>query len=245
MTALDTTLGNVRPASLALSPGVGASAALDAVAADAGASSISPLWGPQMWALFDKEMGLQDSTIFSYQPADDPFEEDEPAIWAHHYLFFNKSRKRVAYLYVRGVPVVSHSPRIRARLGAVGSGGGLALSSSLKRRGLSMDAGANKRARYWLGDAYAERIESSDDDMDDGMLWSRVGADVDGGFDDEYPVYDDEDSYPEYPEDPEDPEDEEVEEDDDVRGESEDADQAAKGPVRGISEDIAAQMEIE
>ena len=246
MTALDTTLGNVRPASLALAPGAGPSAALDAVAPDAGASSVSPLWGPQMWALLDKEMALQDSTVFSYQPADDPFEEDEPAIWAHHYLFFNKSRKRVAYLHVRGVPVVSHSPRLRGpRLdlaGAADAGPAGLSPASLKRRGLSLGAGgANKRARYWLGDAYADRLESSDDDMDDGMLWNRAGADADAGFDGEYPVYDEDedDLYPE------DPEDDDEDDEDNARDDSEDAEQAAKGPVRGVSEDIAARMEIE
>ena len=62
---------------------------------------MAPAWGPQMWSMVDKEMTLKDCTIFSYQPADDPFDEEEGAIWALHYFFFNKTLKRVCYLYVR------------------------------------------------------------------------------------------------------------------------------------------------
>ncbi|ROV96273.1 hypothetical protein VMCG_07701 [Cytospora schulzeri] len=123
----------------------------------------SPPWGPHMWALIDKEMTLNECAIFSYQPASNPFDEETAAIWSLHYLFFNRERKRVAYLYVRGVPVVSHSYsppqqllRARQRSGAMT----LTPSSSsgdlrAKRRSVQQlggeegegEPGANKRAR--------------------------------------------------------------------------------------------------
>lgn len=193
--------------------------------------STAPAWGPQMWSTIDKEMSLKDCTVFSYQPADDPFDEEEGAIWALHYFFFNKALKRVCYLYVRGVPVMSHSPRqlqlphsarSRRRRGA----GAL---SGLGDEDLD-DLGANKRARYWLGDKVAERITASDDDMDDGLIWNR---DADGDVNCQYDDDDDEDDY-----------DEEfaVEEDDEDWGDDR---QRRKSPVRGVSEDIASRMEID
>lgn len=189
--------------------------------------SIAPPWGPQMWSMIDKEMGLKDCTVFSYQPADDPFDEEEGAIWALHYFFFNKALKRVCYLYVRGVPVMSHSPRQLPH-------------SALSRRGTLSglgdedldDLGANKRARYWLGDKFAERITSSDDDMDDGLIWNR---DADGDVNCQYG----DDDYDE---------DFEVGDDDQLEldGDEDEADkQRQKSPVRGVSEDIAARMEID
>jgi len=187
-------------------------------------------WGPQMWALIDKEMSLKDCTIFSYQPADDPFEEDEGAIWSLYYFFFNKALKRVCYIYVRGVPVMSHhSPSLRAS--AVGRRtSGADLSSSAKRRahGL-MSSAANKRARFWLGDRVGERVAVSDDEMDDDDLeWNRGSdGDLKSPYEDDY-------------------EDDEVESVDlDEEEVESDDDQMHKSPVRGMSEDIASRMEIE
>jgi len=208
MSKLDSTLGNVRPPSTLAD---GTAGTFDDAAAG---TPTSPLWGPQMWAHIDNNMALKDCTVFSYQPVEDPFDEEEGAIWALHYFFFNKARKRVAYLYARGIPVISHSPRLRPH--------GLA---NPKRRAVSIDAGANKRARYWLGDAYADRIVSSDDDMDDGLRWNRR---PDGEFD-EASNYDDDDDYGNGADD----------DDDD------DDDQARKSPVRGMSEDIAARMSVD
>src|SRR3569833_55417 len=137
MSKLDSTLGNVRPPSTLAD---GTAGTFDDAAAG---TPTSPPWGPQMWAHIDNNMALKDCTVFSYQPVEDPFDEEEGAIWALHYFFFNKARKRVAYLYARGIPVISHSPRLRPH--------GLA---NPKRRAVSIDAGANKRARYWLGVAF-------------------------------------------------------------------------------------------
>ena len=206
MMNIDSTLSSARPHSSSFEPPVARSFG----------SSTGPetaVWGPHMWSLIDKEMTLKDCGIFSYQPADDPFDGEESAIWSLHYFFFNKDKKRVAYIYVRGVPVMSHSPTLQPRA-----------NPQLKRGNLGINAGANKRAKFWLGDVYAERIVSSDDEddyLDDGMVWNR---DADGELEEFAGDYDD------Y-------EDEEIDEDDD-------SDQH-KGSVRGVSEDIASRMELE
>jgi hypothetical protein len=220
MNNLDSTLSSVRPNS----------AFADAAAARSSPPNLStaPIWGPQMWALINKEMTLKDCTVFSYQPAEDPFDEDERAIWSLHYFFFNKALKRVCYLYVRDVPVMSHSPVLRPTSSRAAT---MELSSSAKRRGLGFeDMGANKRAKFWLGDRFAERITASDDELDDndGLEWNR-GAD--GGLRHSYDDYDDDGDFEEEPD-----------EDDDVDTDDE---QYSKSPVRGVSEDIASRMEIE
>lgn len=92
MANLDSILQNARPSSEAPSDG----------------SSPDPnptTWGPYCWAMLNDEMHLNECTIFSFQPDVDPLQEDEAAIWAAHYFFFNRQRKRVAYLYTRVVPV--------------------------------------------------------------------------------------------------------------------------------------------
>merc|ERR1711964_719536 len=109
---------------------------------------------------------------------------------------FNKEKKRVAYLYVRGVPVMTHSPRQR--------------SSMPKRSASGYDSGANKRAKYWLGDQ-AANVTNEEDIEEDGdvTMWAN---------EDEV--------------DPDDTDDESDEQD-------------FKGPVRGMSEEIGASMDIE
>ncbi|KAK1654699.1 Maf1 regulator-domain-containing protein [Colletotrichum phormii] len=180
-------------------------------------SETKPVWGPQCWSKIDKEMRLNECTVFSYNPDVDPFEEDESAIWAAHYFFFNRALKRVAYLYVRVVPVVSsQSPRLQP-----------ALPGSVKRtRSTQFDALAgNKRAKYWLGDRDAEVVAPYEDDEEqsDGFLWNR-GADGDlvPFSDDDYTeerfYYDEED-------------------DDESLSDR-------KSPVRRMSEDVVAHMEI-
>jgi AP-1 complex subunit sigma 1/2 len=129
-------------------------------------SETTSIWGPQCWSLIDKEMHLNECTIFSYHPDSDPFEEDESAIWASHYFFFNRTLKRVAYLYVRVVPVISsHSPTLRPT--------NLARNHSNQQL---ESAGAQKRANYWLGDQNAELVPFHEDDEelnDDGLFWNR------------------------------------------------------------------------
>lgn len=206
MINLDSILQNVRPNFEASSVDSSLGNASDAV------------WGPQCWSRIDKEMHLNECTIFSYHPETDPFEEGESAIWAAHYFFFNRALKRVAYLYVRVVPVVSSvSPSLRpVRVG------GARTFSDLN------DGGAEKRANYWLGDRDAQVLLSQEEDMDaldDGMYWNR-GEDGDiVSFSDEEVVDDDED--------------------DDMEEDDFDHDDMLDTPRdRFMSEDIAGQMEI-
>ena len=122
-------------------------------------------WGPECWALVDKEMRLNECTIFSYQPEVDPFEEDESAIWASHYFFFNRALKRVAYLYVRVVPVISsNSPSLRPMK-----------LNNLNTAAQNSDGA--KRADYWLGGRGGTLVPPYEDDedgpQDDGLFWNR------------------------------------------------------------------------
>jgi hypothetical protein len=156
------------------------------------ASPANQTWGPHMW-----------STI------DNPFDGEEGStIWSLNYFFFNKDRKRVAYIYVRGVPVMTQSPRLgaMAKRGAVGYGN---------------DSGANKRARYWLGDRAANITNGEPEFKDDIEMWEDDEIDPeyysDAVFDEDY--------------------------DDEADDESDE--QIYKGPVRGVSEDIAASMDMD
>lgn len=255
MATLDTTLRTARPnapptidfpVTAFLSQNTKKAKKAAAAAADMGSSppavsgTESPPWGPHMWALIDKEMTLKECSVFSYQPAMNPFDEEATAIWSLHYFFFNKERKRVAYLYVRGVPVVSHSSSpqpLRHRSGAVSLTPSSSSGDLKKRRSFLDEAGANKRARYWLGDK-AERVTASDDEddfADDGLSWNRDRDGVleleefAGSYDDYDPIFNEDF-------------------DDDLSEEDLDADDEARtsqGPVRGMSEDIAGRMEIE
>lgn len=236
--SIDNTLNNVRPLSSSLlSPNTSTSyrayASSPSAALSASSAISSPAWGPHMWAMVDKEMKLKDCTCFAYQPAEDPFDGEEAAIWRLHYFFFNKALKRVAYLYVRGIPVVVHSPALAPHGVRRGSG------SLAKRQALSNldSSGANKRAKYWLGDNMAERVEDFEDeeDYDDELMWDPdEDVDIDPlnqpssrePSDDEFIQSENED------------EDEEHDPDDAH------SDEIARSPIRGVSEDIAARMEV-
>ena len=203
MVNLDSILQNVRPG-------------FEASSFDSSlGSELNSVWGPQCWSLIDKEMRLNECTIFSYHPDPDPFEEDESAIWAVHYFFFNRALKRVAYLYVRVVPVISStSPTLRPTK---------VRSANANAANIGAD-GATKRANYWLGDRNAELVKSFDEDddqNDDGLIWNRgEDGDLVGFSDDEF--YEEDDDFDEF-------------EDDDTRMLDED---------RLMSEDIAGRMEI-
>ncbi|KAH7148837.1 Maf1 regulator-domain-containing protein [Dactylonectria macrodidyma] len=172
MVNLDSILQNVRPSFEPKSLG-----------SSLGSESAS-IWGTQCWSLIDKEMHLNECTIFSYHPDTDPFEEDESAIWAVHYFFFNRALKRVAYLYVRVVPVISsQSPTLRP----------MNLARNHQQREIA-SAGAQKRANYWLGDRDAELVpfDEGDDVNDDGLFWNRgEDGDLVAFSDDDYAEDDD------------------------------------------------------
>jgi hypothetical protein len=176
------------------------------------APAISQAWGPQMWTMIDKEMTLEECSVYCYTPEEDPYDGEESSIWSLNYFFFNKTRKRVAYIHIRALPVLSHSPR-----------------TGLPKRvssGLSTDRGANKRARYWLGDrADAITIQGDSEDMEPSPWKSDDNVDVD---------------YLEVPFDGD-----EFCDDYDDEADDESDDQDYKPPVRGVSEDIAYAMEID
>ena len=117
----------------------------------------TPVWSPRCWKAMDKEMILKDCEIYEYAPEEDPFDGDDSAIWSHHYFFFNRARKRVLYLYVRGLSILGHSPsHITTTIHRT-----MKRPRPVSAQSLTFpDAGASKRARYWLGDRA--------DDFDDG-----------------------------------------------------------------------------
>lgn len=190
MSTIDSTLYNLRP-----SPSM--SLQFPSYMAASAQNGTDQAWGPQMWTHIDNEMALKDCCIYAYEPMEDPYEGEEGTIWSLNYFFFNKQLKRVAYLYVRGVPVLGASRNIRG---------------ASKRGASGYDVGANKRARYWLGD---RADDVAGDDSDD-----EIEADDE--------IYDEDDC-------------------DDYDDEPEDSDDALNptSPVRAVSEDIAARMEIE
>ena len=134
---LDTTLYNLRPRpsiSTSSPPGHWSTDDSDTYPSTPGGSQV---WNPKMWTMIDKEMGLRDCSIYCYEPEQDPFDGEEGAIWSFHYFFFNKTKKRVCYIYLRGLSVASHSPVERAYI------------STPKSK--NDQSGASKRANYWLG----------------------------------------------------------------------------------------------
>ncbi|KAI1308569.1 Maf1 regulator-domain-containing protein [Xylaria venustula] len=222
MASVDSLLNSVRPQGTSLLPPNMVSMYRDygnSPSATTGADAFpvnSPAWGPHMWNMLDKEMTLKDCTVFSYQPPDDPFDGDEAAIWRQHYFFFNKKMRRVAYLYVRGLPVVMNSPTlVPHRRGS---------NCSTKRHAAppASSFGANKRAKFWLGEHLADRIVTDEDEYEDddepGLdLWN---PDDDVDID---PFSRDSSSEDE---------------------ESESEEEEALRSVRGVSEDIASRMEM-
>lgn len=195
---IDSTLYNLRPSS-GMTLQVPSQTSYTTAAS---APPTSQAWGPQMWSIIDKEMTLKECTVYCWAPPDEPFEEDEGSIWSLNYFFFNKERKRVAYIYVRGVPVMTHSPRQPANLS--------------KRAGSEYDSGANKRARYWLGDQAANITNDQDtEDLEDVVMWDNA-EDSETDFFDDYSCEADDEST------------------DDV-----------KEMPRGMSEEIAASMDMD
>jgi len=165
---IDSTLYNLRPSS-GMTLQVPSQTSYTTAAS---APPTSQAWGPQMWSIIDKEMTLKECTVYCWAPPDEPFEEEEGSIWSLNYFFFNKERKRVAYIYVRGVPVMTHSPQQAA--------------NASKRAGSGFDSGgASKRARYWLGDQAANVTTDQDADLEDVVMWNN-DDDSEADFCDDY-----------------------------------------------------------
>lgn len=204
---IDSTLYNLRPSS-----GMILQVPFQTSYTTASSAAASQTWGPHMWSLIDKEMTLKDCTVYCWAPPDEPFDGEEGSIWSLNYFFFNKERKRVAYIYVRGVPVITPSPRQRINIP--------------KRSASGYESSANKRARYWLGDQAANITNGEADDLEEDDSISMWNNDVD--VDDVDVSFDGDDFYDDY--------------DDEADDESDE--QSYKGPVRAVSEDNAAQMDI-
>jgi hypothetical protein len=205
---IDSTLYNLRP-SLGMTLQVPSQTSYST---SPSAPPTSAAWGPQMWSIIDKEMALKECTVYCWAPPDEPFDGEEGSIWNLNYFFFNKEKKRVTYIYVRGIPAMTHSPRQRPGMS--------------KRSASGYDAGANKRARYWLGDQAANVSTDEDAEMEDEEMWNEDDQ-VDADYTDVMFEGD------EYCDDYDDEADDEADE------------QVYKGPVRGVSEDIAASMDMD
>ncbi|OCK82559.1 mitogen-activated protein kinase MAF1 [Lepidopterella palustris CBS 459.81] len=167
---IDTTLYNLRPRPSTALLAVPHQWNSGAVAPGAQTPCGSQTWGPRMWQLINNEMDLRECGIYCYAPEDDPFDGEEGAIWSLNYFFFNKYKKRVCYLYLRGLSAISHSP---IRAAAAVANREVSLLSEL-REGM----GAQKRARFWLGDrADKEDFEGGWGGEDDEMLIENPGDD--------------------------------------------------------------------
>ncbi len=112
-------------------------------------------WNPRMWQLIDHEMSLRECSIYCYAPEEDPYDGEEGSLWSLNYFFFNKAKKRVCYLYLRGFSILSTTQSqktpVRAKRPASGT--------------WSVDEDTSKkRARYWLGDRAGDAECVADED---------------------------------------------------------------------------------
>jgi len=113
-------------------------------------------WGPRMWWVIDKEMDLKKCQVYCYSPDEDPFDGEENALWSINYMFYNKDRKRVCYIYLRGLSVTSHSPSTFGH------------ANKRPRSVAVSESTDSKRARYWTGAAADDYARSgSYEDGDD------------------------------------------------------------------------------
>ncbi|QQK48002.1 Maf1 regulator [Penicillium digitatum] len=181
MNTVDSTLLNLRPReNISLSP---ASPATLSGSYTAGSSSA---WGPRVWKTIDEHMSLKECSIYSYSPEEDPSDADDGAIWSLHFFFFNPTRKRVCYIFLRAIPILSHTPDE------------MATTPTGKRTYddgyLTPDLSSGKRAKFWFGErARSSLIASdSDDEMERPLKTIRTTAD---GYD-TYVISDDEENLP-------------------------------------------------
>jgi len=111
-----------------------------------------------MWKAIDDQMSLRDCSIYCYAPEEDPYDEEEGTIWSFDYFFFNKAMKRVCYIYLRGLSIMTNNPVPRTPISSKRSADFEWASTA--------DSGARKRARYWLGDRAGDVSSGWDDDDD-------------------------------------------------------------------------------
>ncbi|KAJ5584579.1 uncharacterized protein N7459_004379 [Penicillium hispanicum] len=114
-------------------------------------------WGPRMWRIVDEHMSLKECAVYSYSPEEDPSDSDDGAIWSLHYFFFNPIRKRVSYLYLRAIPILSHTPPDEGATTPTGK-------RTFDDGYLTPDLSSSKRARYWLGSRAESSMHTGDSD---------------------------------------------------------------------------------
>ena len=160
MDTLDSTLYNLRPKPLSRFQSGGSPHWPPA-------SQVSPItgpqWGPKMWRIIDEKMHLKQCSIYAYSPDEDLWDAEGGVIWSLHYFFFNKARKRVCYIYLRGLSLaagrgsVAQTPIPSEHTPSVPAGRGSDDLSGL------VDIGASKRADFWLGHRAAASVDASQD----------------------------------------------------------------------------------
>ncbi len=218
MNTLDSTLYNLRPRNTGAYSSAPSQWSSETTATGPPSAGSSQGWGPRMWRMIDKEMTLRECGIYCYSPEEDPYDGEDGAIWSLNYFFFNKAKKRVCYIYLRGLSILSHSPVQRTPIKSKGSGNG--------EWSRSEGQGASKRATYWLGDRAEDVTREWDEDEEDEVIGVEDDeVDVDD-------VVDDGDELESMMIDVDDEEDLRI-----MRARS-------KSIVRGMSEDIADSMEV-
>lgn len=164
MNTLDTTLYNLRPrptSSLLDGPPHWSSSV---TSTGPPVLSGNDVWNPRMWRLIDNQMTLKECSIYCYAPEEDPYDGEEGAIWSFNYFLFNKARKRVCYIYLRGLSIISHSPTQKTPIKTKRSADG---EWSLD------EPSSSKRARYWLGDRAVEVSDQSEEDEELVEAWAK------------------------------------------------------------------------
>ncbi|KAL9126553.1 MAG: hypothetical protein Q9217_004414 [Psora testacea] len=165
MNTLDTTLYNLRPRHSAPIPAETPHWSTAPAADIPVTPNESEKWNPRMWSLIDRQMSLAECSIYCYAPEEDPFSnsEDEAAIWSFNYLFFNKTRKRVCYIYLRGLSMVGDDTPAGAKTPS-------SIVTIRPKRPASgtwsvgeQETG-RKRAKFWLGDRAENAIVVGDED---------------------------------------------------------------------------------
>ena len=217
MNALDTTLYNLRPKF--------SSALIDEKPhwSNAVPTTVpqtphgSEKWNPRMWSLIDKEMTLKDCSMYRYAPEEDPYDGEEGSLWSFNYFFFNKARKRVCYIYLRGLSIIGNSPPQKTSIKIKRPASGISTLDEETSR---------KRARYWLGDRAGDAEWNTEEDDDVSGQWDEENIE-------ESDILDDGDE-PRF-----------VPSDTDTGNESPCRGRGRSGSSgRGVSEEVAASIEI-
>lgn len=177
----------------------------------------SEKWNPRMWSLIDKEMTLKDCSMYRYAPEEDPYDGEEGSLWSFNYFFFNKAKKRVCYIYLRGLSIIGNSPPQRTPIKIKRPASGI---SSLD------EETSKKRARYWLGDRARDAEWNNDEDEDVSGQWDEENIEEAEVLDEgDEPVF--------------------VPSDTDTGSESPCKGRGRSGSsVRGVSEEVAASIEV-